>query len=50
MTTTEPAADTLTQSIRELLDAQAVAEMLSCSARHVRRLADRGAMPRPGLD
>jgi excisionase family DNA binding protein len=30
-----------------LLDVQAVAKMLGCSARHVYRLADRGAMPRP---
>ena len=30
-----------------LLDVAAVAEMLGCSGRHVYRLADRGAMPRP---
>ena len=30
-----------------LLDADAVGELLHCSARHVRRLADSGRMPRP---
>jgi len=30
-----------------LLDVRAVAAMLGCSPRHVYRLADRGAMPRP---
>jgi excisionase family DNA binding protein len=30
-----------------LLDVGAVADLLGCSARHVYRLADRGAMPRP---
>jgi len=30
-----------------LLDVRQVAAMLGCSARHVYRLADRGAMPRP---
>jgi predicted DNA-binding transcriptional regulator AlpA len=30
-----------------LLDVQAVAGMLGCSPRHVYRMADRGAMPRP---
>ena len=30
-----------------LLDVQTVADLLGCSARHVSRLADRGAMPRP---
>lgn len=30
-----------------LLDVRAVAEMLDCSSRHVYRLADAGAMPRP---
>lgn len=30
-----------------MLDVIAVAEMLSVSTRHVRRLADSGAMPRP---
>ena len=50
----------LTQSVRKtdigragpehtaaLLDVQSVAELLGCSPRHVYRLADRGAMPRP---
>jgi predicted DNA-binding transcriptional regulator AlpA len=45
------ATDLLTQSVREyaaeLLDARAVGLLLDCSARHVRRLADRDAMPRP---
>ena len=30
-----------------LLDVQAVAQFLSCSTRHVYRLADSGRMPRP---
>ncbi len=30
-----------------LLDVNAVAKLLSCSARHVYRLADSGRMPRP---
>ena len=30
-----------------LLDVQAVAEMLGCSARHVYRLSDAGRMPPP---
>lgn len=30
-----------------LLDVRAVAAMLGCSPRHIYRLADRGAMPRP---
>lgn len=30
-----------------LLPVEQVAELLSCSTRHVRRLADRGAMPQP---
>lgn len=35
----------LTNSI--LLDVEAVAELLSCSTRTVRRMADAGQMPRP---
>jgi excisionase family DNA binding protein len=31
----------------KLLDVQAVAEMLNCSARHVYRLSDAGKMPAP---
>ena len=31
----------------KLLDVQAVAEMLDCSARHVYRLSDAGKMPAP---
>ena len=34
-------------SSTKLLDVQAVARMLSCSVRHVYRLADGGKMPRP---
>jgi excisionase family DNA binding protein len=30
-----------------LLKVQQVAELLGCSVRHIYRLADRGAMPRP---
>jgi excisionase family DNA binding protein len=30
-----------------LLDVQAVAELLTCSPQHIRRLADAGRMPRP---
>ena len=44
MTTT----DTTQRSISpELLDVNAVAGLLSCSSRHVYRLADAGGMPRP---
>lgn len=32
---------------RRLLDVDDVARLLKCSGRHVRRLADRGAMPLP---
>ena len=28
-------------------DVDAIAELLGCSSRHVRRMADSGAMPRP---
>ena len=31
----------------QLLDVEAVAAMLGCSPRHVYRLSDAGAMPRP---
>ena len=31
----------------ELLDLFAIAQILSCSPRHVRRLSDAGYMPRP---
>lgn len=41
-TLTPPAA-----ALAALLDVQAVADLLGCSGRHVYRLADRGAMPRP---
>ena len=30
-----------------MIDVDAIAELLGCSSRHVRRLADSGAMPRP---
>jgi excisionase family DNA binding protein len=39
-----PLADTT--DLPALLDVGAVAKMLGCSARHVWRLADRGAMPK----
>jgi excisionase family DNA binding protein len=32
---------------KPLLDVRAVARLLGCSSRHVRRLADSGRMPRP---
>ena len=35
-----------TEEVR-LLDVHAVAQLLSCSTRHVYRLADSGQMPRP---
>ncbi len=31
----------------ELIDVREVARLLGCSARHARRMADRGAMPLP---
>ena len=40
--TKDPVAPTGT-----LLDVTSVAELLDCSTRHVRRLADAGKMPRP---
>lgn len=30
-----------------LISVEGVAELLACSTRHVRRMADRGAMPQP---
>ena len=43
----EPAvASPPTEEVR-LLDVNAVAQFLSCSTRHVYRLADSGRMPRP---
>jgi excisionase family DNA binding protein len=43
----EPAvASPPTEEVR-LLDVNAVAQLLSCSTRHVYRLADSGQMPRP---
>ncbi|HUY32963.1 MAG TPA: helix-turn-helix domain-containing protein [Pirellulales bacterium] len=35
------------EPVAALLDVQAVAAMLNCSPRHVRRLADAGRMPAP---
>ena len=35
------------ESAAELLDVGAVASLLGCSKRHVYRLSDAGAMPRP---
>jgi excisionase family DNA binding protein len=34
-------------SLAQLLDVQAVAELLNCSTRHVYRLSDAGRMPAP---
>jgi excisionase family DNA binding protein len=34
-------------STPQLLDVQAVAELLGCSARHIYRLSDAGKMPAP---
>jgi len=42
-----PATATLTAPAAQLLDVQAVAEMLRCSPRHVYRLSDAGRMPAP---
>jgi predicted DNA-binding transcriptional regulator AlpA len=44
MTVPSPLADTLA-SIRRMIDAVAISEKLSCSVRHVHRMADAGAMP-----
>ena len=44
----EPIANTETdQNEPELLTVHQVGQLLNCSARHVYRLADRSAMPRP---
>jgi hypothetical protein len=40
-------SETHTQLLASLLDVRAVAALLCCSTRHVRRLADTGRMPRP---
>jgi excisionase family DNA binding protein len=45
MTDTDPRGPATQAAV--LLDVGAVAEILGCSVRHVYRLADRGAMPRP---
>ena len=42
-----PTAPASEPSVAQLLDVRAVAALLGCSARHVYRLADRGAMPPP---
>jgi excisionase family DNA binding protein len=47
---TASSAELLTQPVRDyaaLLDVRAVAQLLGCSARHVYRLSDSGAMPAP---
>lgn len=41
------AASTPAEYPAKLLDVQAVAELLGCSARHVYRLSDAGKMPAP---
>ena len=43
-----PKTENPSQSESILLDVTSVAELLGCSTRHVRRLADAGKMPRPG--
>jgi excisionase family DNA binding protein len=45
MTDTDPRGSSTRAAV--LLDVGAVAALLGCSVRHVYRLADRGAMPRP---
>ena len=49
MSETTPATTIALPSAEEvrLLDTNAVAQLLSCSMRHVYRLADSGRMPRP---
>ncbi len=42
-----PLAPPLVESPATLLDVRQVASILGCSPRHVNRLADSGAMPRP---
>lgn len=44
---TPPPPDSARAVLAALLDVQAVASMLNCSTRHVRRLADAGRMPSP---
>jgi len=44
---TQTAPATADSAPSAMLDVQAVADMLSCSTRHVYRLADAGRMPRP---
>jgi excisionase family DNA binding protein len=43
----EPAVASPPAEEVRLLDVSAVAQLLSCSTRHVYRLADSGQMPRP---
>ena len=43
----EPAVASPPAEEVRLLDVNAVAQLLSCSTRHVYRLADSGRMPRP---
>ena len=40
-------SESLTHSPAKMLNVKEVAVILACSARHVRRLSDSGAMPRP---
>lgn len=47
MTATLTAGDPPAGATPALLDVQAVAALLDCSTRHVRRLADGGRMPPP---
>ena len=47
MTSTLSPPTVVDASPAALLDVRAVAAMLGCSPRHVRRMADSGAMPRP---
>lgn len=47
MTATPIAGPLPADSLSALLDVQAVAALLDCSTRHVRRLADSGRMPSP---
>ena len=46
-TLSTPAAAPALAPAAALLDVQAVAELLTCSPQHVRRLTDAGKMPRP---
>jgi len=45
--TTSSAGISVRPAVQGLLTVHQVAELLNCSTRHIRRLADRGAMPPP---